>query len=818
MQMVFMWMINSIKKLHIGLIALFIVCLSPPSVFGEPKGSKDNAEAVILQLKWFHQFQFAGYYMAVEKGYYKDNGLLVFIKEGGPNTLVDKEVLEGRADYGVLASELIEKRLNGSELVLLAAIMQHSIRALIVRSDSEIYSPADLVGRTTMLNLNEQAEFLEMFKFEGINPKVLIIIQKEKDAVEQLINGNIAAMNGSIANQPFVFKKRGVEVRLIRPITYGIDFYGDSLFTSEAEAGSHPDRVERFISASLQGWGYALDNIDETVHVIWSKYNSAKSKQQLTFEAEVIKKQILPDLVDLGHINPHRIENIAHAYQNLSDTADPSNLRGFIFTPKSASLGKWFTRILIIGVIVACLFTISLVVLFLFNQRLKREVAKQTEQLLSANQELKMEISERKIAELAVRESEERFRQLAENIKEVFWIVSPDWTEVYYISPAYEELWGLSCESLYKSPFGWFDSIVAEDKVAITTFLKEKRGGDLKRIEFPDYWINRPDGSKRCIRARGFGVTDHNGEVYRIAGIAEDITHRKKIEIELKKLNRGLENRVKERTIQLTESNKQLKSEIQFRKLVEEKLVYAKELSEAANAAKSEFLANISHELRNPMHQIINFSKYGVSKFDQAEDSKKLHYFRQINKSASKLMVLLNDLLDLSKLEAGKMEFRKGKFDLKKTVQEVMDEFGPIIEDKHLQLSMDLPREPIVLTYDEFRISQVIRNLISNAVKFTEKNKTIRVGLQKEKTEKSLKRPVEQVNFFIADQGIGIPKDELDSVFDKFTQSSKTKTGAGGTGLGLAICKEIIKEHQGNIWAESLEEKGAVFKVSLPVI
>ncbi|MBN1906237.1 MAG: response regulator [Deltaproteobacteria bacterium] len=135
-----------------------------------------------------------------------------------------------------------------------------------------------------------------------------------------------------------------------------------------------------------------------------------------------------------------------------------------------------------------------------------------------------------KVAEVALMESEERFRQLAENIQEVFWVVSPDWKEVHYISPAYEKVWGLSCESLYKDPMSWINSIIKEDRDSVLSYLAEKADGDLDEIIFPEYRIIHSDWSIRWISARGYPVYNEEKKLYRIVGISEDVTEKKQSE------------------------------------------------------------------------------------------------------------------------------------------------------------------------------------------------------------------------------------------------------------------------------------------------
>jgi ABC-type nitrate/sulfonate/bicarbonate transport system substrate-binding protein len=239
---------------------------------------------VILQLSWFHQFEFAGYYAALEKNYYQKEGINnVIIKPGGPALDEAQLVAMGQAQYGVLSSELLVKRINGLPIIVLAVIMQHSKRALIVRNDSPVLAPSDLIGRTIMLNLNEHEEFLAMFVREGIAPENITIIHKDKTAISKLINGAIIAMNGSIGNQPYSFNLKNITTRNIRPINYGIDFYGDSLFTSESEMKENPERVAAFRQATIRGWEYAMKHPEEIINLILEKYNKKKTYEFFSY-------------------------------------------------------------------------------------------------------------------------------------------------------------------------------------------------------------------------------------------------------------------------------------------------------------------------------------------------------------------------------------------------------------------------------------------------------------------------------------------------------------------------------------------------------
>ncbi len=252
------------------------------------------------------------------------------------------------------------------------------------------------------------------------------------------------------------------------------------------------------------------------------------------------------------------------------------------------------------------------------------------------------------------------------------------------------------------------------------------------------------------------------------------------------------------------------------RKKAEKMLKEAKIQAETANETKSEFLANISHELRTPMHSILSFSGFGIKKIDSAPQEKIKHYFETIQDSAERLMVLLNDLLDLSKLEAGKMQYEFQNNDIKILIHKIITEMAANFENKQINVRVRETDLKTTLIFDKAKVGQVIRNLLSNALKFSKEGESINIFFETDyitkgsTTRMALKTSVE-------DFGIGIPENEKEQVFDKFIQSSKTKTGAGGTGLGLAICKEIIENHRGEIWVENKNDTtGCVFSFTLP--
>lgn len=242
-------------------------------------------------------------------------------------------------------------------------------------------------------------------------------------------------------------------------------------------------------------------------------------------------------------------------------------------------------------------------------------------------------------------------------------------------------------------------------------------------------------------------------------------------------------------------------------------LQLALDAAQAANRAKSEFLANISHELRTPMHAISSFAKLGHGKSNDAPREKLQRYFENIDGSANRLNRLLTDLLDLAKIESGKMTFTMTRGDVGRTLAATMAEFEAMAHEHGVSLvgAGDLP--VAYACTDEARMKQVFANLLSNAIKFSPRGSTVSVALRQGTTEQG----DEGISVSVYDEGPGIPPDELESVFDKFVQSTKTKTGAGGTGLGLPIAREIVSAHKGRIWAVNRPDRGTEFRIDIPL-
>ncbi|AIL65894.1 Sensor histidine kinase [Rickettsiales bacterium Ac37b] len=259
------------------------------------------------------------------------------------------------------------------------------------------------------------------------------------------------------------------------------------------------------------------------------------------------------------------------------------------------------------------------------------------------------------------------------------------------------------------------------------------------------------------------------------------------------------------------EVTKELKDQLEQK--VEERTL---ELQQAL-AAKTEFLNNMSHEIRTPMQGFTSLSEGLVEHWQVLEEQKKYELADKIASNAKRLSSLLSHLLDLSKFQAGKMRLSLEKIDLNLIITEMIEEAKTLyINGKQLQINFTPLKDAFILA-DKERIGQVLRNLFVNSIKFSPNNSTITVSLELSEITYDDQNKSEAYHFAIKDEGIGVPENELYTIFEVFVQSSKTKTKAGGTGLGLAICKEIIEAHHGEIWAENNQDQGATFNFVVPI-
>ncbi|MEA3370583.1 MAG: ABC transporter substrate-binding protein [Campylobacterota bacterium] len=307
--------------------------------------NSENLEKVSLQLQWKHQFEFAGFYIAKEKGYYKEAGVEVELRELGESVDVVDEVFSGRATFGTGYPSLILKKTQGSDIVLLSAILQSSPHVLVSLKSSGINFIEDFKNRKIMTH-NDEAQttsFISMLQSDGVNFVDMTQVPHSFN-IDDLITKKVDISSVFASNELYILDKKGIEYDIWDPRDYGFDFYDVILFTSSAEVQKSPQRVKAFRDASLKGWKYAFENIDETVELILQNYNTQnKSKEALIYEAEVLKKLAYLDNQSLGHIDKNKIQRISDIYNLMGLAKNVIDMDEFIFTTSEDKIS--FSRV-----------------------------------------------------------------------------------------------------------------------------------------------------------------------------------------------------------------------------------------------------------------------------------------------------------------------------------------------------------------------------------------------------------------------------------------------------------------------------------------
>lgn len=368
---------DSVRTLRWLLLALFLAALIPglsrpaPSLAAE--GAPRKLTKVTLQLKWAHQFQFAGYYAAKAKGYYRDRGLDVTILPAMPGDKPMESVAKGKAEFGVGTTDLLMMRAAGDPVVVLAVIYQHSPLTLMLDARNDIHNIHQLARGKIMIAPHE-TELSAYFAAEGLDISHMNFVDHTFD-IEDLKSGRVDAMSIYSTDETYQYAKEVGPVRLFRPIDGGVDFYGDNLFTTDDVLNKDPKMVQAFLDASLDGWRYAMKHQEEVVDLILATYGNRKARDNLLFEARQSADLILADVVPVGFINPARWERIAQHYAGLGLLPKDMSLDGFIFQPNAMdALPDWMPKALLGATAVAILALLGGLWLAAFNQRLRREM------------------------------------------------------------------------------------------------------------------------------------------------------------------------------------------------------------------------------------------------------------------------------------------------------------------------------------------------------------------------------------------------------------------------------------------------------------
>ncbi len=372
------------------------------------------------------------------------------------------------------------------------------------------------------------------------------------------------------------------------------------------------------------------------------------------------------------------------------------------------------------------------------------------------------DVTEHREAEAGMRRSEQRFRTMIDASADVIWLASADGRLVPPL-PTWRAYTGQT-EEQYRD-WGWLDALHEEDRDRVADAWREAlRSGAAFEIE---YRIRRRDGEWRFAEARAAPIIEPDGSVKEWVGFNTDITERKRVAQDLEA---------------------------------------ARDAAEAANTAKSQFIANMSHELRTPLSAVIGYSEMLAEEIEDLGQRQLLGDVAKIEGSARHLLGLINDVLDLSKIEAGRMTVSSEWFETTPLVEDIAEQVGALVEKKGNRLDLDLGPDLGRMRSDDLKIRQCLMNLIGNAAKFTENGIiTLRV-----------RRLAEDMVFEVGDSGIGMTPEQVARLFQRFSQADESTTRQfGGTGLGLAITKAFAEKLGGGIAVESREGEGSTFRLTV---
>jgi len=364
---------------HIILFLLFITSLY---------ANTTNLEKISVQLKWFNQYQFAGIYAAKEFGYYKDAGLDVLIKERDPSKNNIMQVINGDSQYGICDSAILKYRADGYPVKLLAAIFQHNAMVLISKKESGILSPYEIKGKKISYQYNLDDSIISSL-LEFAHLKNNDYIKKEMDFSKMdFIRGDVDVTEAYVSIEPYwMEKKYNIKVNIIDPKNYGIDLYGDMIFTTQDEIDKHPQRVEAFKKATIKGWKLALENPEKVIDIMLKKYNTRNfDKNQLLYESKITRNLIAQNYIPLGTLEKARLETLKNIYLKKYSIETINNaINSIIYDPKNEH--NFFEKyILYIAILILVLFLLS-TILLVYNEKLKQQVKIRTKELEKARME-----------------------------------------------------------------------------------------------------------------------------------------------------------------------------------------------------------------------------------------------------------------------------------------------------------------------------------------------------------------------------------------------------------------------------------------------
>ncbi|MCU4155381.1 ABC transporter substrate-binding protein [Carboxylicivirga sp. A043] len=797
-------------------IYVFFICVSAAGM--------QVPDTVVLQLKWKHQFQFAGFYAAIEQGYYKDAGIAVVVKEGSTSINFVEEVISGRADFGLESSKLIIARNQNQPVVALAAIFQHSPEILLTRKDKGIRYIEDMEGMRISIGQNGLASPVALLNKFNIS-KDTYSYGSNVGYINDLINDSTDVISAYITDSPFQLEQAGIDPLVFKPRSYGIDLYGDVLFTSQQMVEDNKGLTEGFVKASIKGWVYAMDNKEELINLIINKYNPELDKKLLVYEATQMEDLVMPKLIEPGHMNPDRWTYIADTFVEIGLLHPLYSLDGFLFEDYQLFNNRRTKKLLFILLGVVILSLISLLIFFLFNRRLKKAVLQRTEQLSALNYSLKKEINKSQIAHANLTLSEERFKLLFEDSPISLW--EEDFSAAKQMVDELKNSGVNDVEHYIRSNPDFIKQCARVIKInninkATIQYLEADNKADILNnidkifnekalLDITEEIISFCNG-KMIYETESEHMTLKGNKIYVSITVKIPYGHENswsKVIVSLINITdlRQTTDELKIKEVLLRQQNEALKG-------INEELKKSKLKAEESDRLKTAFLSNMSHEIRTPMNGIVGFTD--LLKDETIEKTDRVRYLDIIEENSQQLLRIISDIIDISKIEASQLKIVKNEIDINQLFERLLAIFQlrlKRLDKEHItccyNIDASLADSTLIITSDITRLRQILTNLLENAAKFTEHG-SIEFGVYPANDKNSL-------IFYVKDTGVGIKRERVAQIFERFfREEERFGANLGGTGLGLSIAKNLVELLGGSISVESEPGKGANFYFTHP--
>lgn len=723
-------------------------------------GTVLGLERVSVQLPWKHQFEFAAFYAAEAKGYYRDAGLAVDILEGDPGVDTVSTVLSGKADFGIGTSSLVIDRHQGKPVVALAALMQHSPVGLLARRAHGINSVSDLADRPVAVDVHSSNEIEAYLKASGMPANRLKLVPQTDWTLTSVDSGEHAAKAVYLSNEPFLIRGREHEYLLLTPRSAGIDLFGNMLFTTESMLGKRPELVRAFREATLKGLVYALDHSDEIAQLIIERYNTqGKSLEHLRFEAEQIRELTRPDIVEAGYMNPGRWRHVVAVYASQKLMPGDFDVEPFLYAPdRRQTLPAWLLWSMAI--------TLALLVCALLVAARMRRI----------NFALQREAGERQRAE-------RKYRELVENANVIILRLSPSGVVTYFNEVA-ERVFGFRADEVIGRP-------IIETIVPASESVTER---DLARVisailDDPEAYAENEnenvtrDGRRIWVRWFNRAILGRDERFEGVLCIGHDITEQHGLEIELAQYRDHLEEQVNERTRELS---------------------LAREAAERLSEVKSRFLTNMSHEMRTPLHQINGLLQI----FKRQEmTAKQTQLLERLQAATQGLTRTIDAILEMSWIDSGRLALKRQVFALQVLIDEIAGMAAEQASVKGLEFVCDTHLTDTQVVGDPVLIRRAIANYIDNAMRFTPNGKiTLRANAE------SLPGGELELRLEVEDTGVGIAAEDIDRLFSIFEQGDNSQSRLySGLGVGLAMTRQIALAMGGKVGCRSVLGEGSVF-------